>query len=168
MSFSLDRLSFLIIFIGENNCLQTFFQKYFQKMLWFAFQAWLIVVKLCRFDKIFGSPHSEIYSSNRCCFINVSIRHVTYPELFRVLNGEENIKTNNGFFSNLNNLNGDSNSVINFCISWAYFLVSEGISFFKYRKCEVLFGNRYLLQIYLFVFKSFNFIKHMYKLAFSL
>lgn len=40
----------------------------------------------------------------------------------------------------------DSNSVINFCICWAYFRVPEGVSFLKYENVT-LFYNSCLIEI---------------------
>jgi hypothetical protein len=53
-----------------------------------------------------------------------------------ILNGEEKMLKRRTVFSDLNILNRDLNSVINFCKCWAYFQVSEEFSFFRCAKCD--------------------------------
>jgi hypothetical protein len=81
-----------------------------------------------------------------CKYIN-SICNSSGTVSTSILNGEEKTLKLRTVFSDLNILNRDSNSVINFCKCWAYFQVSEGFSFFRCAKCDMLFDNRCLFQI---------------------
>ena len=120
-----------------------------------------IFINSCNFDRNYACQHFEIYFLNPFRFVNLSIVFVTHSVRTvstSILNGEEKMLKLRTVFSDLNILNRDSNSVINFCKCWAYFRVSEGVLFLKCAKYDMLFDNRCLFQI-LTAFKSINFIK---------